>query len=208
MKTECRNYHVTFDHTHDPALLIIPNDLDFSLGFEEQNFKERVENGRIGIIQHPACPTATDYRHYQFQRAKVLNRELGGLYCRMILKEFQPLSPSFNFQTPKPWHGAPLAMIQRVFTALGSIRVHKMSSEVYESLSKLRFIYLRSRPEPLIPGSLSDPLPELSTGCSSSAGHHSYQGYSERHLEVPLPEANNAGQKCSGDATYDHGLRT
>lgn len=152
-------YH--YNLNHDPGLAIVPDDLQYFINFELQDYERRRRAALAGAQLTRTCPTLCDYLEHSMKLGKVSPTEIGGLYRRVVLKPFQPMIPLSLFTEPKPWHGAPLAIIRRAFTALGTVRINQWPSDLLSSLNELRALY--NRPHPTVDGLRLTPEPCLRT---------------------------------------------
>ena len=123
----CPLCHDALDETSAPGWVFVPTDLKFFLGFERKDFERRAEvlkttGSRPGRI----CPSPLQYRLHQEQDLKGI--AYGGLYMSYVLRDYFPrlvgnpevkpgISPITN--NPKPWHGDPMASLEKAFKVLG-----------------------------------------------------------------------------------------
>lgn len=61
----------------------------------------------------------------------------GGLYRRIMLKNYQPLIDPSMFTPLQRLHGAPMAALKHAFIALGSIRIIALLIEGRDDLRRL-----------------------------------------------------------------------
>lgn len=168
----CPTCHSNYNLDHDPGLVIVPEDIQYFIDHGLQDYEAREKAARVGITKERTCPSITDYLHHHVLQNKVSSSEVGGLYCRLLLKDFQPAIPPSFFSSSKPWHGAPLAIIRHAFTALGTVRIHRWPPDVMLALSQLRSLYTRPSPPvegPTVPS-------EISQGRTSSSGTENQLG--------------------------------
>lgn len=101
-----------FELSADPALVIMPADLQFFIDFEKRDRQMRKFSNRLRIV-----PTTEQYK------------QAGGLYIAIDVKKYR-------IWEPKAWAGAPLAMLRRCFSLLGNPR-----SALIEERGKLQELY-------------------------------------------------------------------
>jgi hypothetical protein len=89
----CGTCHTNFDHVYNPSFFFLPTDLEYFLNYERQDRKRRRRLGcRTGTIPARICPTAQAYQDHQIHQM-VAGAELGGLYTRIVIKDFLPQYP-------------------------------------------------------------------------------------------------------------------
>jgi hypothetical protein len=161
----CPGCHSAFDNLFDPGIIILPSDLQYFIDHEKRDFEKRCQQAEQGIDQPRSVPSRETY--YEHQRKQgVLSEAAGfGLYKYILLRvdhysewpASTPLSAEANSQiTPRPWHGAPVAMIRRAFIALSSTRTWYIPREIIDQLQVLRDLYgrqltVRNPPENTLP---------------------------------------------------------
>ncbi|PVH73131.1 hypothetical protein DL98DRAFT_576444 [Cadophora sp. DSE1049] len=145
----CGTCHTNFDHVYSPSFFFLPTDLDYFLSFERSDQKRRQEIGqREGRIPGRYCPTAQTYQAYQIQHG-VPGAEQGGLYTRLVLKDFLPQYPhrapfkpgSSEFGATKPWTGSPMAALQRAVVMFRRLNLSGIPPEIRDALRQLQDAY-------------------------------------------------------------------
>jgi hypothetical protein len=127
----------------DPGFIFVPSDIAYFISFEEEDFERRCHIAGEREPSTRTCPTADMYRDYQASQGVISSDAAGGLYRRIILKDFQPLLDRSVFSPLQSWHGSPMAALRRAFVALGSIRIDALPTEVRDGLRRLQELYCR-----------------------------------------------------------------
>lgn len=145
----CGTCHTNFDHVYNPSFFFLPTDLDYFLNYERQDRKRRRKLGRrTGTIPARMCPTAQTYQDHQRHQG-VEGAGVGGLYTRIVLKDFLPQYPgraSFQpglseYGATKSWTGSPMASLQRAVPMLRKLNLHGIPREIRDALRQLQDVY-------------------------------------------------------------------
>lgn len=140
----CPTCHALFDAHEFPGWVFFPTDLQYFLDFEDRDFERRQKHhDDTGEWPVRAVPSAENY--LQFQSNIVPQTVIGGLYRRIYFHSRLSTNGVAVFGEsaeipPKPWHGCPLAALNRAFNSLGS-QSHIYSSEVRQQLRDLQDLY-------------------------------------------------------------------
>ncbi|KAL9596823.1 MAG: hypothetical protein Q9219_005537 [cf. Caloplaca sp. 3 TL-2023] len=134
----CPNCHVLFDEHDFPGWVFLPEDLDYFLDFEQQDFERRQKHHnetREWSIR--TVPSAQNY--LQHQATLLPERAVGGLYRKLFFHSRDMVGEVAKFP-PKPWHGCPLTALHRAFNCLGS-QSHLFPDDIKQQLRKLQDLY-------------------------------------------------------------------
>jgi hypothetical protein len=143
---------------HSPGFIIVPSDLEYFIEYERIDYSRRLELLQYGYIAGRSVPSTADYRQHQVRNGTVREDECGGMYQRIILRNFfspfeyppsscpSPVPPRLP---PRSWHGAPLAPLLRTFMVHGSpvVGMEKVSVQTRQLLRTLQDLYIRPDPD-------------------------------------------------------------
>jgi hypothetical protein len=145
----CGTCHTNFDHVYNPSFFFLPTDLDYFLNYERQDRKRRRKLGRrTGTIPARMCPTAQTYQDHQRHQG-VEGAGVGGLYTRIVVKDFLPQYPGrapfqpglSEYGATKSWTGSPMASLQRAVLMLRKLNLHGIPREIRDALRQLQDVY-------------------------------------------------------------------
>jgi hypothetical protein len=102
--------------------------------------------GRVPY-QHE-CVTAQRYQDHQIEQG-VQDAVSGGLYTRIVLRDFLPEYPGraafvpglSEYGATKPWPGSPITALQRAVTMFRRLNLHGIPRDIREALRELQDIY-------------------------------------------------------------------
>lgn len=160
----CASCHNRFDRTSNTGWVFLPTYLDWFIEWEERDFANRKEIlEQTGREIERTYPSEQDYENHLRAIGILLDPDdgmcRGGFYNSYILEDmFPPLMmtaleqkgmviPGIFPGGPKPWHGSPMAAINRGFVVTGAPEV-KLPEEEWELLHKLQRLYTRKLPKP------------------------------------------------------------
>lgn len=136
----CRHH---FYSRSEPEFFFLPIDLQFFIDFE---LRDRLRRSTDGSLLRQA-PTSVMYKLHLLEEGKIPANESGGIYRQIFVKDYFAKTgrsvEEFGITTPKSWHGAPMAAIQRAFHALWICRPFVLDKETKIQLRRLGDLYFR-----------------------------------------------------------------
>ncbi|KAA8912151.1 hypothetical protein FN846DRAFT_903758 [Sphaerosporella brunnea] len=127
----CKNHHALYD-CHYPSWIMLPDDVDFFITWEEADFRKRELAAKRGVMLDRTVPSASDYIS-QLYRVHIIDMESMGV------------ASSDSFSAAKRWGGNPLTVILKAM--LGAFQISTaMPSEVKRKLLHLLDLYGRAPP--------------------------------------------------------------
>jgi hypothetical protein len=60
----CGLCHTNYDCGHDPGLVIVLDDLEFFIRYEEDDYIRRCDQAKAGVTLARSCPSVDEYRDY------------------------------------------------------------------------------------------------------------------------------------------------
>ncbi|KAI9644429.1 hypothetical protein NHQ30_006450 [Ciborinia camelliae] len=147
----CGTCHTNYDHMYTPSFFFLPTDLSYFHNFEIEDRKRRRRLARHSedhTIPARICPTAQTYQHHQLSQG-IEGAEMGGLYTRIVLKDFLPTyigRPAFTpgeseYGARKSWVGSPMAALHKAIGILGNLNLKGVPRDVREGLRQLQDVY-------------------------------------------------------------------
>jgi hypothetical protein len=117
----------------------MPSDLDFFIDYELNDQERRRQFASSEQAARRRVPDANMYKQHQVNNGSISPDSIGGLYTPYYLAPGGQNVPTFN--TPRPWHGAPLASLRRAFLLLGSARAQQIDRNQLQKLWRLKELY-------------------------------------------------------------------
>ena len=150
----CSRCHDNYDDLQCPGMTFFPQDLNFFIDFEIDDYDRRVEKASSnGSTRRRKCPTRAEYLAAQIKKGAVPKDAIGGLYDRYYLYDYlarRGPGPTVELETPAPrqWHGSPIAAICRAALVSGGFATNLavIPQEQRDKLRKLQDLYLRPDP--------------------------------------------------------------
>lgn len=67
----CPSCHVAFDDSFDPGLVIVPEELDFFIRYEKEDYIRRQKAAKNGVSESRMWPSLEEYRDHQLRQGKI-----------------------------------------------------------------------------------------------------------------------------------------